>query len=216
MLKVAIVYLHGSGGNLLSRTLALSEKTVAYLPVEYSQQQPYLKLSAQQRFLLYNNWNSADWPSTENALKIWYHAGLQDFVNYENSNLWLIDHFHPAMFKFESDRKLLWNNINSWEQLIFIKYQPSSIALIKHLAKIKRPDLDSVYQLEQTELETFNKLQASYYQADTINWEHMLEKDSYIDAIEHLSQKLDLNLNLTLVVKLWQSWKTATDKLLNE
>lgn len=215
MLKAAIVYVQGSGGNLLSRTLSLSEKTVAYLPAEYSQHQPHLKLSAQQRFLLYNNWNPVDWPSTENALRIWYHAGLQDFVNYENSNLWLIDHFHPAMFKFESDRKLLWDNINLWEQLIFIKYQSSSIELIKHLAKIKRPDLDSVYQLEQTELETFDKLQTDY-QANIVNWEHMLEKDSYVDVIHQLSQKLDLDLNLTLVVKLWQSWKTATDKLLNE
>jgi predicted CopG family antitoxin len=215
LLKVAIVYLQGSGGNLLSRTLALSEKTVAYLPAEYSQQQPRLKLSAQQRFLLYNNWNPVDWPGSETTLRIWYHAGLQDFVNYENSDLWLIDHFHPEMFKFESDRKLLWDNINSWEQLIFIKYQSSSIELIKQLAKLKRSDLDHVRQIEQTELETFDKLQSDY-QANIVHWEHMLEKDSYVDVIHQLSQKLDLDLDLALVAKLWQSWKTATDKLLDE
>jgi hypothetical protein len=44
----------------------------------------------------------------------------------------------------------------------------------------------------------------------------MLEKDSYVDVIHQLSRKLDLDLDLALVVKLWQSWKTATDKLLNE
>ena len=215
MLKAAIVYLQGSGGNLLARSLSLSEKTVAYLPVEYRQQQPYLELSAQQRFLLYNNWNSADWPGTEKALRIWYHHGLQDFVNYENSNLWLIDQFHPAMFNAETIKKILWDNIHVWEHLIFIKYLDNSVELIKKLAKLKRPDMSHVLQIERTELNTFTKMQSTY-EINIINWEHMLEKDSYIDAIEHLSQKLDLSLNLTLVIKLWQSWKTATDKLLNE
>ena len=214
MLKAAIVYLQGSGGNLLSRTLTLSEKTIAYLPVEYSQQQPYLELSVLDRFAFYNNWDHKDWIKTE-SLDIWYKQGRQDFVNYENSDLWLIDQFHPAMFNAETTKKVLWDNINVWEHLIFIKYLDSSVELIKKLAKLKRPDMSHVLQIERTELSTFARMQSTY-QTTVINWEHILEKDSYIDAIEHLSQKLDLNLNLTLVIKLWQSWKTATDKLLNE
>jgi hypothetical protein len=214
LLKAAIVYLQGSGGNLLSRTLSLSEKTVAYLPVEYSQQQPYLELSAPDRFAFYNNWDHTNWIKSE-SLSIWYKHGRQDFVNYENSDLWLIDQFHPAMFNAETTKKILWNNIHVWEHLIFIKYLDSSVELIKKLAKLKRPDMSHVLQIERTELNIFAKMQSTY-KINVINWEHMLEKDSYINAVEHLSRKLDLNLNLTLVIKLWQSWKTATDKLLNE
>ena len=106
MLKAAIVYLQGSGGNLLSRSLSLSEKTVAYLPVEYSQQQPYLELSATDRFAFYNNWDYTNWIRSE-SLSIWYKHGKQDFVNYENSDLWLIDQFHPAMFDAETTKKIL-------------------------------------------------------------------------------------------------------------
>ena len=214
MLKAAIVYLQGSGGNLLARSLALSEKTVAYLPVEYSQQQPYLELSAPDRFAFYNNWDHTDWIKSE-SLSIWYKHGRQDFVNYENSDLWLIDQFHPAMFKSETTKQVLWDNINVWEHLIFIKYQSSSVNSIKKLAKLKRPDYTHVLQIERTELNIFAKMQSTY-QANIINWEHMLEKNSYIDAIKNLSQKLNLDLDLELVVKLWQSWKIATDKLLNE
>ena len=214
MLKAAIVYLQGSGGNLLSRTLSLSEKTVAYLPIDYRQQQPYLELSALERFKFYNNWDHKDWIKTE-SLDIWYKQGLQDFVNYENSDLWLIDQYHPAMFKSEITKKVLWDNINVCEHLIFIKYHPLSVGLIKKLAKLKRPDLAHIDQIDFTELFTFNDIQRNY-SATMVNWEDMLVQNNYINTVAQLSEKLNLNLDLTLVAKLWQSWKTATDKLLNE
>ena len=214
MLKAAIVYLQGSGGNLLSRSLSLSEKTIAYLPVEYSQQQPYLELSVLDRFAFYNNWDHKDWINTE-SLDIWYKQGLQDFVNYENSDLWLIDQYHPAMFKSEITKKVLWDNINVWEHLIFIKYHPLSVGLIKKLAKLKRPDLAHIGQIDFAEVSTFDEMQHDY-PATMINWEDMLVQTDYIKIIAQLSEKLNLDLDLTLVTKLWQSWKTATDKLLNE
>ena len=215
MLKAAIVYLQGSGGNLLSRSLSLSEKTVAYLPVEYSQQQPYLELSALERFTFYNNWDHNDWPKSE-SLSIWYKHGRQDFVNYENSDLWLIDQFHPAMFKSETIKQVLWDSINVWEHLIFVKYQSSSIGLIKKIAKLKRPDLAHIGQIDFTELFTFNDIQRDYPAAIIVNWEDMLIQTNYIKIIAQLSEKLNLDLDLPLVTKLWQSWKTSTDKLLNE
>ena len=215
MLKAAIVYLQGSGGNLLSRSLSLSEKTVAYLPVEYSQQQPYLELSAPDRFAFYNNWDHTDWIKSE-SLSIWYKQGSQDFVNYENSDLWLIDHFHPAMFKSETIKQVLWDNINVWEHLIFIKYQSSSVDLIKKLAKLKRPDFSHTKQIDFVELPTFDDMQCDYPAAIKVNWEDMLVQTNYIKIIAQLSEKLNLDLDLTLVTKLWQSWKTSTDKLLNE
>ena len=215
MLKAAIVYLQGSGGNLLSRTLSLSEKTVAYLPVEYSQQQPYLELSVLDRFAFYNNWDYTDWIKSE-SLSIWYKQGRQDFVSYENSNLWLIDQFHPAMFKSETIKRVLWDSVNVWEHLIYVKYQSSSIELIKKMAKLKRPDLSHIGQIDFTELVTFNDIQRDYPATIIVNWEDILVQTNYIKIIAQLSEKLNLDLDLTLVTKLWQSWKTSTDKLLNE
>ena len=214
MLKAAIVYLQGSGGNLLSRTLTLSEKTIAYLPVEYSQQQPYLELSVLDRFAFYNNWDHKDWIKTE-SLDIWYKQGRQDFVNYENSDLWLIDQFHPAMFKSETTNQVLWDNINVWEHLIFIKYQSSSVDLIKKLAKLKRPDLFHADQIDFAELSTFDDIQRDY-SATIVNWEDMLVQPKYINTVVQLSEKLKLDLDFTLVTKLWQLWKISTDILLNE
>ena len=95
MLKATVVYVQGSGGNLLSRSLSLSEQTIAYLPKSFAHAQPITHISALDRFKLYNNWSSKNWTLSETEIGLWYHAGLQDFYNYEDSDLWLIDQFHP-------------------------------------------------------------------------------------------------------------------------
>jgi len=216
MLKAAIVYVQGSGGNLLSRTLSLSEQTVAYLPVELSDKQPTLQMSAQERIKLYNNWNSADWISTEKNLTIWYHHGLQDFYHYENTNLWLIDQFHPTMFKSELDKQVLFKDATSWTHLIFIKYKQSSLNTIIKLSKLKRSDLTHEAQIKKNELVTFNKLINTYPMAYSVFWEDFLEEDSFIRSITELSDKINLVLNYSLVLELWKSWKIETEKILNE
>jgi hypothetical protein len=216
MLKAAIVYVQGSGGNLLARTLSLSEQTVAYLPVELSAEQPTKHLSAAERIKLYNNWNSTDWTSTEKNLTVWYRHGLQDFYHYENTDLWLIDQFHPTMFKSELDKQVLFKDITSWEHLIFIKYKQSSLDTIIKLSKLKRRDLDHQQQIKKNELVTFNKLINIYPMAHSVCWEDFLEEDSFIKAITDLSNKINLILNYSLVKELWNSWKKETEKILNE
>ena len=120
MLKAAVVYLQGSGGNLLARTLSLSEQTVAYLPMQYAEQQPTMEVSVDDRFKYYSNWKANNWTATETDIGIWYHAGIQNFVNYETTEKWLIDCFHPARFQSELDKKVLFENEKSWEHLIFV------------------------------------------------------------------------------------------------
>ena len=44
MLKAAVVYMPGSGGNLITRSLALADHTVAYVPESLAKQQPTLTL----------------------------------------------------------------------------------------------------------------------------------------------------------------------------
>ena len=213
MLKTAIVYLQGSGGNLLSRALALSEQTVAYLPKQVAEQQPTLTISARDRLNLYNNWNSSNWTQTEKDIAIWYHHGNQHFYRYEDTSLWLIDQFHPAMFADKLEKKVLFESTDQWQHLIFIQWQPSSLDTIKKLAKIKRVDLGHVDQINFIELAVFEQLTKTY-PAHVVNWEEMLHEETFINAIQELSEKLNLVLDFSLVRILWKKWKAETDKIL--
>ena len=215
MLKAAIVYLQGSGGNLLSRTLSLSEKTIAYLPAQYAKEQPTMEVIASDRFKYYNNWNSTNWISTETDIRIWYHNGTQDFVNYEITDKWLVDSFHPAMFESELIKKVLFETEKSWEHLIFIRYNNSSLPVIEKLAKLKRIDMNHISQIKNTEITIFNKL-IECYPAHYVNWEDMLDLSTYIIAIKELATKLKLILDYSLVEQLWTSWNIETMKILHE
>ena len=214
MLKAAVVYLQGSGGNLLARTLALSEQTVAYLPYKQHSEQPTATINALDRLKLYNNWNSKTWCNSEKEIRIWYHYGVSDFYKYEETNLWLIDQFHPAMFESELSKQILFDSVQSWENLIFIHWKKSSLDLIIKLSSLKRKDLNHRAQIESTELDIFEKL-IKTHPAHIVNWEDMLEEITYIQVITDLAQKLNLVLNFSLVRQLWRSWKTETDKILN-
>jgi len=217
MLKAVIVYLQGSSGNLLGRTLSLSEQTVAYLPMQYAEQQPTMEVSVNDRFKYYNNWNATNWPATETDIRIWYHDGMQDFVNYETTKKWLIDSFHPSMFKSELDKKVLFETEESWEHLIFIRYADASLETIKKLAKLKRPDLSNTEaQINNTEIGIFNDLILQYPVAHCIDWKDMLELSSYITAIKKLAIKLNLILDYAIVEQLWMSWHSETQKVLHE
>ena len=215
MLKAAIVYLQGSGGNLLSRTLSLSEQTVAYLPAQYAKEQPTMEVIASDRFKYYNNWNSTNWISTETDIRIWYHNGTQDFVNYEITDKWLVDSFHPAMFESELIKKVLFETEKSWEHLIFIRYNNSSLPVIEKLAKLKRIDMNHISQIKNTEITIFNKL-IECYPAHYVNWEDMVDLSTYIIAIKELATKLKLILDYSLVEQLWTSWNIETMKILHE
>ena len=187
MLKAAIVYLQGSGGNLLARTLSLSEQTVAYLPMQYAEQQPTMEVSVDDRFKYYSNWKATNWTATETDIGIWYHAGILNFVNYETTEKWLI-----------------------------VCYADSSLEVIKKLAKLKRPDMNHIAQINSVEIGVFNSLLTQYPATQCIDWESMLDLTTYIIAIKKLATRLNLTLDYTAVEQLWTSWHSETQKVLNE
>jgi hypothetical protein len=214
MLKAVIIYVQGTGGNLLARTLTLCESTIPYVPRELAEQQPTLHATAKQRLEWNNNWNAHDWTETELSRAIWYRKGLQEFVNYELSELNLIDYFHPMDFERENGRQLLWTSVQSWQHLIYIRHRTTSLPLIKTLADRKRRDLKHVYVIESQEMPKFHQLR-DQYPGLTIDWEDMLSLDTYLIAIQRLAQALKLELDYTLVQELWTSWKQATDEIIN-
>ena len=213
MLKAVIVYVPGSGGNLITRSLALADHTVAYVPESLAEQQPTLTLTAYEKLQLYNNWNPNNWTATEKDIGMWYQWGQQDFVNYEQSDLLLIDQFHPLAFEDETNKKILWDTVSKWEHIVMITWQPASFDLIRRLACLKRKDLNHSAQLPK-EIAAYNCMLATNL-GPTIAWEHMQDEQCYITEIDRLAHALHLQLNLDLVRQLWQSWRHATDTLLN-
>lgn len=216
MLKAAIVYVQGSGGNLLTRTMTLCKKTVPLVPQHLAKQQATLDLAIHDRFHYNNNWNNNNWTYTEKSLSIWYKQGFTNFVQYESSDLWLIDSFHPHAFEWETNRKLLWEDITAWPYVIFIKFQNDSLPSIIKNATIKRPDLMHSTQIKNNELAAYNRLLVSMPSALAIWWEDMLHLDSYVSAVQQLCVVIDLKIDIDLVQKLWVCWNAETNLLLNK
>jgi hypothetical protein len=206
MLKAVIVYVPGSGGNLLSRSLCLSEQTVAILPDSLAESQPTYRLSSAQRLQLYNNWNVLDWTHTETVLNIWYRTGKNDFVNYEQSDLDLIDQFHPCAFENETRKQVLWESVDVWPHVIFIRYHAKSLDQIVQFAKIKRPDLKHHDQIYSRELAGYQRLLTAIPNRLEIWWEDMLQLDTYLAALTQLTRQLRIQINQEQVSHLWKSW----------
>ena len=215
MLTAAIVYVQGSGGNLLARALSLDPKTVAYLPENLAIQQSTYSLDSAERLAWYNNWNAQNWTHTEKEIDIWYHTGLTDFVNYETSELKLIDRFHPLMFENETKQATLWDSVNRWQHVIFIKYQDASLDKIIQLAKLKRTDLTHRYQIPK-EIESFQRLTASIPKHLDIWWEDLLHLDSFISSVKNIAFQINIEFNVDLATTLWQDWHKNTTLLTNE
>ena len=78
---------------------------------------------------------------------------------------------------------------------------------------LKRTDLNHSAQLPK-EIAAYNCMLAAHL-GPTIAWENMQDEQSYINEIDRLAQALQLQLDLDLVRQLWQSWRHATDTLLN-
>lgn len=213
MLDICIIYLPGTGGNLLLRTLTLDEDTVALVKEDLCKQQSTIRLSSCKRLQMYNNWNAGDWTQAEMEVQIWYHHGLTDFVDYEKTDLKFIDCMHPGMFEYENTQKILWRDQSAWQHLVLIEWDLSDLDLIKRLAVAKRPNYNHKLQIELNEIESYNRLK-KIPGLHSIHWKNMLQLTSYIDNIEKLSKKLNLKLDLDMVEQLWKKWKVETDKLL--
>lgn len=213
MLKAVIVYMQGTGGNLLSRSLCLADNTISPVAVELKDQQPTLNLNAQQKFEICNNWNWQDWSQTETKICYWYKFGLQEFVNYEQSDLYLIDAFHPVDWENENKKQVLWSDPSVWQHIVMITWQPESFDLIHQMARLKRKDLNHSARLPK-EMAAYDRILATHA-GPTIAWESMLNKHTYLTEITKLAQVLQLNVDLDLVAQLWDSWKHTTDLVLS-
>jgi hypothetical protein len=212
MVNTVIVYIQGSSGNLLNRTLALDQNTIPLLPIEYANVQPNYDIDSRTRLDLYNNWDYLNWNKTETELNFWYKEGLNDFVDYELSTKHFIDRMHPLMF-FNDSNAGVWSS-NSWKNIIFIEWNDSSLSEIIKSAKIKRTDLTHLEQIPR-EIKMYRILKNNYKERCIfVEWESTKTIDAYLNTINMLCVKLNLNIEEKLIINLWNSWKCNTEKIL--
>lgn len=205
MLKAAIIYLQGSSGNLLLRTLTLSKKTIPLTRLGQDD-----NLTPTQRLDVYNNWSADDWTKSETEISYWYSEGYEDFVKYELDPRWFIDNFHPNQFCYENERQLLWLG-QGWQYLIYIDYDDSDIPEITQLAELKRKDLAHKTQIK-TEHETLARMKHQL-PGLSVHWKTFKDLNSYLSSIKYLDAKLNLSLDYDLVTDLWTKWNNSTNAI---
>jgi len=200
MLKATIIYLPGSAGNMLYKTLTLSEKTITGTSGrdlnEYEKE-----LTAEEKFNRYSIWDSQNWKKEETKDCLNFKLGLVDFYHYEQCKLWLIDHWHPVEFYNQYTTNMLWGD-KFYEKVILIQVAPDHKEFLINNQSTKQYhiDFDNEYQ-HQIKLQNMFEDQLL-----VIPFDSFLNKDTYLYQIGLLDTKLNLQLNTDLVVKLWQNW----------
>lgn len=197
MLTACIVYVQGSAGNLIARSLALDPTTVAYGHAN----------SAAGRAIEYANWDSTNWTQSEKQLEIDYLRGDAEFVTHEKNEQKLVHRLHPAQFVDGSN--ILWTGEYNWQNLIFIV--PDDIETITKLAQRKRTDLNHKSQITK-ETQIWNNLveQATY----KVNFTELLDDQKFYMHIDNLCAIINVNYYPELVKKIWTKWYTETCKLI--
>jgi len=200
MLKATIIYLPGSAGNMLYKTLTLSEKTITGTAGtdlnEYEKE-----LTAEEKFNRYSIWDSQNWKKEEIKNFLSFKRGLVNFYHYEQSKLWLIDNWHPVEFYNHYTKKILWGD-NFYEKVISVQVTLSHKDFLINNQKAKQYYLnfDDEYQCQLRLQDMFQDRLLE------IPFDSFFNEHTYLDQIGLLDTKLNLELDVGLVAKLWKNW----------
>lgn len=205
MLKASVVYLPGSGGTFLYRTLNLSERTApgdSLTALHYTS-----TIDSKTRLNNYFNWTGHNWKQGEMQWTNGYKSGRANFVDYELCKSWVIDHWHPSEFLLHDDNSVAWES-GAWPNLIFI--QPDA----EHKEFLLKNQTAKQYLLDwDQEILALRTLKTRYAnRAIDISFADFFNERAYVQAIEKINQKLDLNLNLDYVAQLWRVWYAESQR----
>jgi hypothetical protein len=201
MLKTAIIYHMGSAGTFLNRVLALSEKTIPLIPQNCKINQSDWKLSANERFEIYNQFDKTDWRSSEYSVILQYRWGHGDFIQYVQSNLWLIDSWHPHIFEQEAEKEILWTKNEKWHHILFIDCDRDDVTFINSKTINKNYPRNEPYMFE-----SMNRLYQQYPDAIHLPFKAFLDQSMFLSNISRIDTMMDLNLDIELVSKLYNRW----------
>jgi hypothetical protein len=193
MLKASIIYIPGTGGSFLRRVLSLGKNMIVDLA--------YRKLDTDQKFNLFNNWNSHNWKMAEALYRPEYRSGAQNFFEFEKSPLFLIDAWHPTEFLSHDQGQQCWNT-GAWPCLIFLHIKENQRSFIEVNCGTKNYSVDWVQEQKNY------KILKQQYQTQSIelDFEDMCDKNLFLTAIEKIDLHLGLDLNKSMVSEMWQNW----------
>jgi len=214
LLTAPIIYLQGSGGNLLARSLTLDSATVPYLPRELLHTALDTTYTTAQRLTLYNNWDHRDWTKSEQMF-IQYHEPPGDTAKFQATELKLISTFHPKQF---ADGELYgtWGVDPYWKDIIFRDYDKDDLKQITNFATMKRPDLPGhSWQIHNVEIDQIEMLKVDKPKSLCIHWQQFQKVDDFCAGVKFLCDKLDLIFYEYAVQRLWEKWKNETEKCLS-
>ena len=215
MLTAPIIYIQGSGGNLVARSLTLDPTTVPCLPKDLLHTALDKHYTTDQRFKMYNNWNHKDWSKSE-QLFIKYHCPPGDTSVVQATTLKLISTFHPKQFQ-DGERYGTWGSDPYWDSIIFIDYEEEDVPMITKLAGLKRLDMPGhEAQVYNVELSCIQKLMADKPSHLSIHWRQLRTLEDFCAGIESLAEKLDVNFYPDFVKELWQCWDKQNKLLMHD
>ena len=202
MLKAAIIYIPGTGGNFFRRALSLGKDLIV--------ESAYELIDVGKKFQLFNNWNSVNWKSSENLHRPAYRSNKQEFCHFEQSKLLLIDAWHPVEFLQHDQQELAWP-AGKWDSLIFINVNESDRGFIERNQKTKEYRVDW-----EAETHDFDLLKQQYKDNSIdVGFDELCNQQQYLVQVARINSKLDLHLDMDLVSQLWKSWHTASEHAWN-
>jgi len=200
MLLANIIYFPGTGGSFLRRALTLSDQAIMH--------DSHQQISAKEKFFLYNNWNAQEWKQAEKMYRPDFKTGNQEFYCFEQSNLYLIDAWHPTEFLDHDNQGTAWQT-GAWPWLIFITVEQYHREFLEKNQSTKSYNLDW-----QKESESFQCLRDRYHdRALYLKFNDLLNESIFLQNIQDIDRKINVHLDLTLVNKLWTKWYKESMKI---
>lgn len=199
MLKAAVIYLPGSGGNFLYRTLNLGPHTMD--PNELDPLAGQIRTTPKQRLTMFNNWGSLgreDWKDRECEFVPGYKLG-KDYYLYEQSSLWFIDCWHSN--EFLNNIEVLYDKNHFFETLVMIDPRGREQFLLDNQQRKK-------YSCKlELELLAHEELSCRYPdRIISIPFESFFTWETFEPHIAQIDRRLGLDLSMPAVKENWSGW----------
>lgn len=199
MLKAAVIYLPGSGGNFLYRTLNLGPHTMD--PNELEPLANEIRTTPEQRLTMFNNWgslNREDWKDRECEFVPGYKLG-PDYYLYEQSSLWFIDCWHSN--EFLNNIEVLYDKNHFFETLVMIDPRGREQFLVDNQQRKK-------YSCKlELELLAHEELSRRYPdRIISIPFDSFFAWETFEPHIIKINQRLGLDLPMLAVKENWEGW----------
>ena len=202
MLKTAVVYLPGSGGNFLYRTINLGPHTMD--PNELDPAANVIRTTPEQRLKMFNNWgslNREDWKDRECEF-LPGHKLDKDFYLYEQSDLWYVDCAHSNEF-LNNIEVLNLDGKHFFETLVLIDPRGREKFLLDNQRRKK-------YSCKlELELLAHEELSRRYPdRIVSIPFDSFFAWETFEPYIVKIDQRLGLDLPMAAVKENWEGWIT--------